>query len=294
MSKISFLFILLCSATVLHSQSCKKKYKQQLEADSKLLDCGWNYTVEKLKNGSCILKMYYPDTKAIIEITTFKNEDLEEKHGIAKEFWDDGTLISQGNYKNNQKVGNWISNTNETGLYKNDVKHGIWKKITSDSILLIQEFYIYGRLHGPQMVHDTSKNISFEYIYHHGELMSTTLDSTIHLHDEKPRFLGCEDQNLPIKEKEECAREKMLRFVYTNLKYPRKARKQNIQGTAIVRFTVSENGEIKDIKALRGISDVIKKEIFRVINSMPRWRPGMQDGKPVDTVYTFPIYFNLI
>ena len=94
MRKISFLFILLFSATVFHSQSCKKKYKHLLEANSKLLDCDWNYTVEKLKNGSCILKMYYPDTEAIIEITTYKDEELLEKHGIAKEFWDDGTLIS--------------------------------------------------------------------------------------------------------------------------------------------------------------------------------------------------------
>lgn len=293
MRKISFLFILLFSATVLHSQSCKKKYKHLLEANSKLLDCDWNYTVEKLKNGSCILKMYYPDTEAIIEITTYKDEELLEKHGIAKEFWDDGTLISQGYYKNNQKVGNWISNRNETGLYKNDAKHGIWKKITSDSILLIQEFYIDGRLHGPQMIHDTTKNISFENIYHHGELMSTTLDSTIHLQDEKPRFPGCEDENIPIKEKEACANEKLLRFIYTNIKYPREAREQNIQGTAIVRCTVSKNGEIKDVKALRGLSDVIKKEVFRIIESMPRWRPGMKDGKPVDTEYTLPVNFNL-
>ena len=82
-------------------------------------------------------------------------------------------------------------------------------------------------------------------------------------------------------------------YLGNNIVYPDSARERNIEGRVIVQFTVDEIGNITDSKVLRGIGGGCDEEALRVIKSMPRWRPGKSDGKPVKVMYTQPISFKL-
>lgn len=85
----------------------------------------------------------------------------------------------------------------------------------------------------------------------------------------------------------------LMSFMQKNLRYPVDAVKDRIQGRVILTFTVEKDGRLTDIKVAKSISPSLDKEALRMVKSMPRWIPGMQDGKKVRAKYTLPISFKL-
>ena len=85
----------------------------------------------------------------------------------------------------------------------------------------------------------------------------------------------------------------LMQFLSKNIKYPTIAQENGIQGRVTVQFVVNKDGSIVDAKVLRGVDPYLDKEALRVINSMPKWKPGMQRGKPVRVKYTVPVMFRL-
>lgn len=108
--------------------------------------------------------------------------------------------------------------------------------------------------------------------------------------EEMPRFPGCETM-ASVDEKKACAQEQLLAFIYKNIKYPAIARDNNVEGTVVVRFVVTEKGTIEGAEILRDIGAGCGEEAMRVVNLMndlpDRWTPGKQRGRNV------PVYFNL-
>jgi TonB family protein len=86
---------------------------------------------------------------------------------------------------------------------------------------------------------------------------------------------------------------KRFNFFSQNLQYPQLAVENGIEGTVYVSFVVRSDGEITDVKILRGIGGGCDEEALRVISTMPRWIPGKQNGKRVAVLYTMPICFRL-
>lgn len=86
----------------------------------------------------------------------------------------------------------------------------------------------------------------------------------------------------------------LFKFIEDNLQYPETAYKDKIEGKAICQFVVDTDGSLTDIKVLRSSGHpLLDLEAVRVINSMPRWNPAIQKGKPARTNYTVPITFQL-
>lgn len=85
----------------------------------------------------------------------------------------------------------------------------------------------------------------------------------------------------------------LLKYLSDNIKYPKTSEKAGIQGRVVVQFVVAKDGSIEDTKVVRGVDPELDKEALRVVNAMPKWKPGMQDGKPVRVKYTVPIMFRL-
>ena len=77
------------------------------------------------------------------------------------------------------------------------------------------------------------------------------------------------------------------------MKYPKTAKKYEIQGKVLVQFVVSEDGSVTDVKITRGVEKSLDEEAIRVISSMPKWNPGTINGTPVKVKYTLPIVFKL-
>ncbi len=52
-----------------------------------------------------------------------------------------------------------------------------------------------------------------------------------------------------------------------------------MQGKVIVQFVVNKDGSIVDLVVVRSVHPYLDKEVFRVIKTMPKWKPGKQRGK---------------
>jgi len=85
----------------------------------------------------------------------------------------------------------------------------------------------------------------------------------------------------------------MMKFLSTNVKYPASALKDSIQGRVIATFIVEKDGSTSNIKVVKHVSDDLDAEAVRVIELMPKWIPGRQNGKEVRVKYTIPIAFRL-
>ncbi len=83
------------------------------------------------------------------------------------------------------------------------------------------------------------------------------------------------------------------RWLLDHINYPQQAKMDNIQGTVYVSFIVEEDGSVSNVKVLRGVDNNLDNEALRVVNMMPRWTPGMQNGHMVRVQYNLPIRFTL-
>ena len=83
-------------------------------------------------------------------------------------------------------------------------------------------------------------------------------------------------------------------FFQKNLKYSKEEREAS-QGTVFVTFLVGVDGTVSDVKLLKGISgrEGLNDEALRVVKIMPKWNPGMQNGRNVVVQYNLPVKFKL-
>jgi protein TonB len=93
--------------------------------------------------------------------------------------------------------------------------------------------------------------------------------------------------------------EKALRaYLIKNLKYPEQAQKDGLEGTVFVDFVVLSNGNVNDVEVINQAGDDLDQslinEAVRVVVDMPRWTPGLQNGKPVDVKFSLPVTFQII
>lgn len=85
----------------------------------------------------------------------------------------------------------------------------------------------------------------------------------------------------------------LMKFLAQNIKYPPLAKESGIQGRVFINFVVEPNGTISNVKVLRGIGGGCDEEAVRVVESMPKWKAGMQRGKAVRVSYNLPVKFTL-
>lgn len=85
----------------------------------------------------------------------------------------------------------------------------------------------------------------------------------------------------------------MLKYIMENIKYPEQAMKEGIQGRVAVRFIVEKDGSISNVRPILSVHPLLNKEAVRVVESMPKWTPGKQNGKPVRVRFNVPVMFKL-
>lgn len=86
---------------------------------------------------------------------------------------------------------------------------------------------------------------------------------------------------------------KLFEYLGANVKYPKEAVSNSIAGKVYVNFTVREDGEVRDVKVIRGVHRLLDEEALRVVKSFPNWQPGVNRGKKVSVSYNIPINFRL-
>ncbi len=86
---------------------------------------------------------------------------------------------------------------------------------------------------------------------------------------------------------------KFYSYVGKTYNYPAAAREQGVSGSVIMSFVVEKDGSLTDIKVLRDLGMGTGDEAVRVLKKSPKWKPGIQNGRPVRVQYTLPIKLNL-
>jgi protein TonB len=85
----------------------------------------------------------------------------------------------------------------------------------------------------------------------------------------------------------------LLAFIAKNTIYPEEAIRNNITGRVILKFVVNPDGSVGRTEIIRGIDILLDQEAIRVIGTLPRFRPGKQNGIAVPVWYSVPVNFKI-
>lgn len=85
----------------------------------------------------------------------------------------------------------------------------------------------------------------------------------------------------------------LFEYMQNNVNYPKEAKNQKIEGRVIVSFIVEKDGSISDVHPLTAVHPLLDKEAIRLVNEMPRWKPGTEKGKAVRVSFALPVSFKL-
>ena len=106
-----------------------------------------------------------------------------------------------------------------------------------------------------------------------------------------PLFTGVENA---IKVQNESANALIRQYLKDNIIYPEKAKLSKKEGTEVVQFTVTEEGNVADFKIINSICPEIDYEIIRALkNTSGMWFPGYNNGKPVEMTKEVSLVFCL-
>lgn len=124
--------------------------------------------------------------------------------------------------------------------------------------------------------------------------VADTTEDVFQVVEDMPRYPTCENLT-DTNERNSCARDSMLNYIYRNLLYPNEAFNLNLEGTVVIRFIVEKTGCLSDISVQRSLGGGTDEEAFRIANQMNidniRWIPGKQRGTPVRVYFNLPIKF---
>ncbi|WP_298650750.1 TonB family protein, partial [uncultured Proteiniphilum sp.] len=87
--------------------------------------------------------------------------------------------------------------------------------------------------------------------------------------------------------------EAMMQFLGDNIRYPKEAQEKKTQGRVICNFVVMKDGSINHVNVVRGVEPSLDAEAVRVLQTMPKWKPGTQRDQAVNVRFTLPVVFRL-
>lgn len=88
-----------------------------------------------------------------------------------------------------------------------------------------------------------------------------------------------------------CGEVGLRKYIAENTIYPEEAKNKGLEGKVFINFIVSKTGDVENIKVAKGIDPLLDNEAIRVVQSMPKWKPATQRGKPVVIPFTVPVSF---
>lgn len=85
----------------------------------------------------------------------------------------------------------------------------------------------------------------------------------------------------------------LMKYIGRELRYPAAAQRAGVEGTVVLSFVVGPTGEVTNITVLKGLGYGTEEEAIRVVKKLPRWKPGIQNGRAVPVRMTLPIRLQL-
>lgn len=208
------------------------------------------------------------------------------REGEYESFFYNGKTNIKGMFKDNKMEGAWIAYNKEKNFletkttYKDNIKSGRSYIFYETGKLKRMDIYVRDTL-GLSTCYDSVGNVV------NCEMQIDPLENFVNTFgiytkaDTMPNFPG----GLP----------ELMTFLFKNIQYPRQARDDYKQGKVVTKFVVDVDGSINNVTIISNTtgSKECADEAIRVIKKMPKWLPGIINGKKVKVYYTLPISFKL-
>lgn len=83
-------------------------------------------------------------------------------------------------------------------------------------------------------------------------------------------------------------------WVQERVRYPKELKAQKVEGKVFIMFVVETDGSVSNVQVMRGIHPLLDKESVKVVESSPKWKPGLQLDKAVRVRFSITVEYNLI
>lgn len=286
-----FVFLASCSPSGILTKvnSYREAYKNRISPGNIMMKAEASYTVEMTPEQYYIKKEYFFETGQKTTEITYYDLMTTIPEGKATEWYDNGYLWSEGNYKNGKKDGAWKiysyrrkGQMESQGSYITGLQDGLWTTYDTLGNKFMEIWYKTGKAVGDPVFYNPDGS---EKTGSPKEFAGSIDDIDVH-----PNY-PCD--TVYAATGDQCGENSLMRFLQANIKYPYFATVKGIIGTAIVQFMIDKDGTVKEVTVMRGLCHDIKAECYRIVTRMPRWTPGSVKGRPAKVRFTLPIRFRL-
>lgn len=212
-----------------------------------------------------------------------------------KEYEVGGRLILEGSYKDKTfktRVGKFTVYEKDRkvseGSYADGKKNGYWSNWRSSGVLMSTGAFADDKRDGAWTYYYENGKVQAEVSYTKGVTVAVKEYHTDgHMLNEEDTFLFPLEQAVFNPDHGE-----VYQFLARNIQYPKEARENGIEGKVVLQFVVNREGSVSNVEIIRS-DHYFDQECLRVVKSMPAWKPGKNNGKPVCTIVTLPVQFRL-
>jgi TonB family protein len=210
-------------------------------------------------------------------------DERQIRDGKTIQYYENGNVKQEGHYKNSNPVGEFIY------YYENGKPHERVEHIHDPKPYYVQGYDAQGN----EQLKDgngvlTSMNDAGETIY--SKVEAHTITSCYKIQPSQDTVL------LPIEQEAYFpgGQAAINRFLSTNVKYPKSARRARIDGVVYASIVVNTDGVLTDFMIVKGLHPECDAEVMRALKLMPPWNPGIQRGKAVKSRFVLPVTFHIL
>lgn len=278
------------------------RYAAQLDPGEEEVWGTYQEVATRRTDGTYVRRMFFPETYKLTSFQVFSDPALRFAQGPYRTYSDQGELRLEGQHAADERVGTWQSYRPETGQlrergdYVADKKEGEWTSFDERARKTEIATYAAGNL-VRKITYDSTGVVVSDFRYAEDEIVEVLVgekpDDTKYL-ERMPLFAKCGDYvESTYEEVKRCADRSMLEFIYGSIRYPERARINEVEGMGIVSFVVEKDGSVNELKVVRGLNEDIGREMLRVVGMMPNWIPGRVDGENIRVQFNLPVKFKL-
>jgi TonB family protein len=232
----------------------------------------------------------YDKKDVLVEQISYADEKLEVRKGLYK-FYENGELALQGNYDRGYKVGEWKSfYANKQLRIKSNY---IWGNLFNN----YESYWDNGQLKSQGKYQKNKRVGNWKLLYKNGN------SALQELYDEEGKFVD----GVYYNEEGKTVDKKFVitppvfpggiqafyRYLGSEIRYPKNAVKNRVEGVVRVSFTVLKDGKIDDIEIMSSPNGELSAEALRVIKNSGDWVPALEIGEPVSMRFSLPVKFSL-
>ena len=314
MHKLFSIILLFLCPLFAHSQDVEKQYFDDIWKPCNQRKAAY-YRIANPRDSLYEVKYYDMDDKLIVSgfVSIVGPDVTQNREGLITYYNADGRKTQEGFYSKGVQTGVWKTwfngsdtvqdiRTYETGGTVQEVCYERETGLISDEFTYVNGTYMtkYKKYNKGILTHEKTGDNRYIRYYSDGSInreekygQNGNVYTRCYTPDGKP--CTCADKYCLYDSADKMPSPdfNLQDYLAQNLHYPERARLKNKEGRVLVQFYVLENGSIEEATIVKGVSKDIDEEALRVITTMPRWKPGTRNGKPVKVYYTQPLMFKL-